>query len=47
MLTLVYVGGLQGAEIGRRLGVTESRVSQILASARTKLRTELAAYEQS
>ena len=46
VLTLVYVGGLQGAEIGRRLGVTESRVSQILASARTKLRTELSAYEQ-
>ena len=46
VLTLVYVGGLQGAEIGRRLGVTESRVSQILASARTKLRTELGAYEQ-
>ena len=45
VLTLVYVGGLQGAEIGRRLGVTESRVSQILASARTKLRVELAAYE--
>jgi len=47
VLTLVYVGGLQGAEIGRRLGVTESRVSQILAAARTKLRTELAAYEAS
>ena len=46
VLTLVYVGGLQGAEIGRRLGVTESRVSQILAAARTKLRTELTAYEQ-
>lgn len=46
VLTLVYVGGMQGAEIGRRLGVTESRVSQILASARTKLRTELTAYEQ-
>ncbi len=47
VLTLVYVGGLQGAEIGRRLGVTESRVSQILASARTKLRTELATYDAS
>jgi RNA polymerase sigma factor for flagellar operon FliA len=46
VLTLVYVGGLQGAEIGRRLGVTESRVSQILAAARTKLRTQLTAYEQ-
>ena len=41
VLTMVYVKGLQGAEIGRMLGVTESRVSQILASARTKLRSEL------
>ncbi len=45
-LTLVYVQGMQGAEIGRMLGVTESRVSQILASARSKLRSELTAYEQ-
>ncbi|HEX4519268.1 MAG TPA: FliA/WhiG family RNA polymerase sigma factor [Gaiellaceae bacterium] len=47
VLTLVYVQGMQGAEIGRMLGVTESRVSQILASARTKLRTELTEYDQS
>jgi RNA polymerase sigma factor for flagellar operon FliA len=46
VLTAVYVQGLQGAEIGARLGVTESRVSQILAAARTKLRTELTAYEE-
>ena len=46
MLTLVYVQGLPGAEIGRRLGVTESRISQILGSARGKLRAELAAYEK-
>ena len=46
VLTMVYVQGLQGAEIGRMLGVTESRVSQILASARTKLRSELTTYEQ-
>ena len=45
MLTMVYVKGLQGAEIGRALGVTESRISQILASARAKLRSELTAYE--
>ena len=45
-LTLVYVQGMQGAEIGRMLGVTESRVSQILASARSKLRSELTAYDQ-
>jgi RNA polymerase sigma factor FliA len=45
VLTMVYVQGLQGAEIGRTLGVTESRISQILASARTKLRSGLAEYE--
>jgi len=45
VLTMVYLKGLKGADIGRMLGVTESRVSQILASARTKLRSELADYE--
>ncbi len=45
VLTMVYVKGLQGAEIGRALGVTESRISQILSSARAKLRSELTAYE--
>src|SRR3954462_11092357 len=38
ILHLVHVEELQGAEIGARLGVSESRVSQILASARQKLR---------
>jgi RNA polymerase sigma factor for flagellar operon FliA len=47
VITMVYVQGMQGAEVGRMFGVTESRVSQILASARTKLRTELTAYEAS
>jgi RNA polymerase sigma factor for flagellar operon FliA len=47
VLTMVYVQGMQGAEIGRHLGVTESRVSQILASARTKLRSELTEYDES
>jgi RNA polymerase sigma factor for flagellar operon FliA len=47
VLTMVYVQGMQGAEIGRTLGVTESRVSQILTSARVKLRSELTSYEQS
>ena len=32
ILHLVHVEELQGAEIGARLGVSESRVSQILAS---------------
>lgn len=45
VLTLVHVDELQGAEIGARLGVSESRVSQILAGARQKLRTRIAAYD--
>ena len=45
VLSMVYVQGLQGAEVGRALGVTESRISQILSSARAKLRSELTAYE--
>ncbi len=45
VLTLVHVDELQGAEIGARLGVSESRVSQILAGARQKLRTRMAAYD--
>jgi len=38
VLRLVYVDELQGAEVGRRLGVSESRVSQILAGIRLQLR---------
>jgi RNA polymerase sigma factor for flagellar operon FliA len=45
VLALVHVHELQGAEIGRMLGVSESRVSQILAGVRTKLRQQLAAYD--
>jgi RNA polymerase sigma factor for flagellar operon FliA len=45
VLSLIHVQNLQGAEVGRILGVTESRVSQILASARRKLRTELDRYD--
>jgi len=45
VLRLVHVDELQGAEIGARLGVSESRVSQILAGARQKLRTRIAAYD--
>jgi RNA polymerase sigma factor FliA len=45
VLKLVHVDELQGAEIGARLGVSESRVSQILAGARQKLRSRVAAYD--
>ena len=45
VLSLIHVQHVQGAEVGRMLGVTESRVSQILSSARRKLRTELTPYE--
>jgi RNA polymerase sigma factor for flagellar operon FliA len=45
VLGLVHVSQIQGAEVSRLLGVTESRVSQILSSARRKLRDELASYE--
>ncbi len=45
VLKLVHVDELQGAEIGARLGVSESRVSQILAGARQKLRNRIAAYD--
>lgn len=45
VLTLVHVHELQGAEIGRMLGVSESRVSQILAGIRRKLKEQVAAYE--
>ena len=45
VLSLVHIQNLQGAEVGRMLGVTESRVSQILASARRKLRAELDSYD--
>jgi DNA-directed RNA polymerase specialized sigma subunit len=36
---------LQGAEIGRILGVSESRISQILAAIRRKLKDAIDAYE--
>jgi RNA polymerase sigma factor for flagellar operon FliA len=47
VLRLVHVEELQGAEIGARLGVSESRVSQILAGVRQKLRNRIAAYDES
>lgn len=45
VLALAHVQGLPGAEIGRVLGVTDSRVSQILGAARRKLLQHLQAYE--
>ena len=46
VLTLVHVHHMPGAEIARRLGVSESRVSQILGGVRTKLQEELSLYER-
>ncbi|MGH3070930.1 MAG: sigma-70 family RNA polymerase sigma factor [Gaiellaceae bacterium] len=45
VLALVHVQELQGAEIGRMLGISESRVSQILSGIRSKLKHQLVAYE--
>ena len=45
ILSLVHVQELPGAEIGRMLGVSESRVSQILAGIRRKLNDQLESYE--
>jgi RNA polymerase sigma factor for flagellar operon FliA len=47
VLTLIHVHELQGAEVGRMLGVSESRVSQILAGVRNTLRTRLEEYDRS
>jgi RNA polymerase sigma factor FliA len=45
VLALVHVQELPGAEIGRMLGVSESRVSQILTGIRGKLKHQLATYD--
>ena len=45
ILSLVHVQELPGAEIGRLLGVSESRISQILSGIRDKLKVQLAVYE--
>ena len=45
ILSLVHFQELAGAEIGRLLGVSESRVSQILAGVRRKLKDQLESYE--
>jgi RNA polymerase sigma factor for flagellar operon FliA len=45
VLVLVHVHHVSGAEIGDLYGVSESRVSQILASARDRLRQSLTRYD--
>ena len=45
VLALVHVQEFPGAEIGRMLGVSESRVSQILSAIRNKLKHQLDAYD--
>lgn len=45
ILALVHVQALPGAEIGRLLEVSESRVSQILSGIRIKLKRQLEAYD--
>src|SRR4051794_38053480 len=47
VLTLIHVHELQGAEVGRMLGVSESRVSQILAGVRANLKNRLTEYDHS
>jgi RNA polymerase sigma factor for flagellar operon FliA len=41
VLFLIHVEGLTGSEAGSLIGVTESRVSQILSGTRQKLRRYL------
>ena len=45
ILVLLYVKHLQGAEIGRLLGASESRVSQILSSIRRTLKEHIESYD--
>jgi RNA polymerase sigma factor FliA len=45
VLSLVHVQELPGAEVGRMLGVSESRVSQILSGIRGKLKRQLETYD--
>ncbi len=46
ILVLLYVHHLQGAEIGRVLGVSESRVSQLLSGVRRTLKDRLDSYDR-
>jgi RNA polymerase sigma factor for flagellar operon FliA len=45
ILVLLYEKHLQGAEIGRLLGVSESRISQILSSIRRTLKEHMQSYD--
>ena len=45
VLSLLHVQELPGAEVGRMLGVSESRVSQILTGIRGKLKQQLTTYD--
>ena len=45
VLSLVHVQEVPGAEIGRMLGISESRVSQILSGIRSKLKQQLVSYD--
>ena len=45
VLTMAHVEELPGAQIGRILGVSESRVSQILGEVRAKLRAAVEGYD--
>jgi RNA polymerase sigma factor FliA len=45
VLQLVHSQEMQGADVGRLLGVSESRVSQILAEVRNNLRREMSDYD--
>ena len=42
---LLYVKHMQGAEVGRMLGISESRVSQILSSIRRTLKERIDTYD--
>jgi len=45
VLALVHVHHMAGADVGRVLGVSESRISQILSGVRAKLRDHIEAYD--
>jgi RNA polymerase sigma factor FliA len=45
IVRLLYVHGLQGAEIGRILGVSESRISQLMSTIRRRLKDRIEAYD--
>jgi RNA polymerase sigma factor for flagellar operon FliA len=45
ILTLLYVHQLQGVEVGRILGISESRVSQLLGGIRQTLKQRIDSYD--